>query len=236
MTLLELVTHLRESILDDVGGTNVDWSEYSEDNVAASQMRWSNEELTRFINEAQNAVARDLLCFKTASATFDITVVGGTAEYALDSRIIRIKNAYLASNGAELSKQEIEDLMGIRDWRSTTGLPVAYVPDMETQTIRLYPTPEAADTVSLLVYRLPLVQFDWELADTQSAEVRDEYQIPMLDYAAHLAYLKDEANTFDPARSNTFLATYNRNFTHNSPYAETRRRRTTNRTIRYGGI
>lgn len=236
MTLLELITHLRQSILDDVGGTGVTWADITEDQDDVAQLRWSNEELTRFVNEAQNAVTRDILCFKDGSATWDLTVVADTAEYALDSRIIKVKNAYLSSNGAELSRQEIENLMAIRDWRSITGLPVAYVADMDTGTLRLYPTPQASDTVHLLVYHLPLTQFDWETAETQSSPLRLEYQIPMLNYAAYLAYQKDEANTFDPARGNTFLAMYNREFTHNSPYAETRRRRSSNRTIRYGGI
>lgn len=235
MTLLELVTHLRESILDDVGGTSVDWSEFAEDNVASSQLRWTNEELTRFINEAQNRVCIDALAIKDSS-TFSISVVAGTAEYTLDSRILQIKGIYLNSNGKELIEAEYEDLYGMQNWRTNTGTPTHYVLDIDTGKIRLYPEPESNDTIYLVVYRLPLEQFDWETNDTQSSELRLEYQIPMLNWAAYLAYQKDEANTFDPQRATYFRQLYSADFTYNSPYQDIRRRRSSNRTIRYGGI
>lgn len=235
MTLLELVTHLRESILDDVGGTSVDWSEFSEDNVASSQLRWSNEELTRFINEAQNRVCLDALAIKD-STTFTISVTAGTATYSLDSRIIQIKGIYLNSTGKELIEQEFEDLYTRQNWRNVTGTPTHYMLDIDTNKIHLYPKPTANDTIYLIAYRLPLEQFNWETNDTQSSELRLEYQIPMLNWAAYLAYQKDEANTFDPQRATYFRQLYSADFTYNSPYSDIRRRRSNNRTISYGGL
>lgn len=235
MTLLELIKHLRESILDDVGGTGVDWADLIEDNVASSQLRWTNEELTRFINEAQNRVCADALAIKD-STTYSLTVVADTAEYTLDSNILQVKGMYSDNSGLRLTEQEYEDLEGVKSWRSKTGTPTHYMLDIDTNKVRLYPTPEANDTIYLTVYRLPITQFDWELADTQSSELRIEYQIPMLNWAAYMAYMKDEANTFDPQRSTYFRQLYVADFTYNSPYADIRRRRSANRTVSYGGI
>ena len=235
MTLLELVTYLRKSILDDVGGTSVDWSSLTEDNVASDQLRWSNEELTRFINEAQNRVCLDALAIKD-STTFSISVTTGIASYSLDSRIIQIKGIYLSSTGKELVEQEYEDLYSRQNWRTVTGTPTHYMIDIDTGKIQLYPKPEADDTINIVAYRLPLTQLDWELSEIQSSELRLEYQIPMLNWAAYLAYQKDEANTFDPQRATYFRQLYSADFTYNSPYSDIRRRRSSNRPIGYGGI
>lgn len=235
MTLLELVKYLRESILDDVGGTNVDWTSIDEESIENSQLRWSNEELTRFINEAQNRVCLDSLAIKD-STNFTISVVADTASYSLDSRIIQIKGIYLDSTGKELIEQEYEDLYTHQNWRDVTGTPTHYMLDIDTGSIQLYPKPETNDTIYIVAYRLPLTEFSWLTAETQSAELRSEYQIPMLNWAAYLAYQKDEANTFDPQRATYFRQLYSADFTYNNPHSDIRRRRSSNRTIRYGGI
>ena len=235
MTLLELVTYLRRSLLDDVGGTSVAWEDLTEDDAASDQLRWSNEELTRFINEAQNRVCADALAIKDSS-TFSIDVLAGTSEYTLDSRILQVKGIYLGSLGKELIEQEYEDIYTRQNWRTVTGTPTHYMLDIDTGKIRLYPTPEADDTVNLVVYRLPLQQLDWELNDIQSSELRAEYQIPMLNWAAYLAYQKDEANTFDPQRATYFRQLYTADFTYNNPYSDIRRRRSSNRSVKYGGL
>ena len=116
MTLLQLIKHLRETILDDTGGTGVDWTAIDETDDAAAQLRWSNEELTRCINEAILQAHRRSLLIKDASGDYDITVTAGTPEYLLDPRIIRIKGAKLVSTGKQLEKVEIEDVWNRDDW------------------------------------------------------------------------------------------------------------------------
>lgn len=236
MTLYELVKHLRQSVLDDVGGTGVDWAAIVEGTSDVDQLRWSNEELTRFINEAEKQACRSAFLLKSASTDFDISVVSGTSEYALDSRIIRIKGAYLNSTGLELVPLEYEDVMSIPNWRTTTGTPTGYILDIESQTITLYPQPIADDTVSLLVYRLPLADMSWSLAVTDTPDIRLEHQLDMLFYAAYLAYQKDEANTFDPNRADYYRQLFEKQFSTTSAYGDTRRARTSNRPIRYRGL
>ena len=45
MNTLQLVTFLRENILDDTGGEGVDWTTYDKDSFDSIQLRWGNEEL-----------------------------------------------------------------------------------------------------------------------------------------------------------------------------------------------
>lgn len=235
MTLVELMGHLRESLLDDTGGTGVAWEDLTNEDVESEQLRWSNEELTRFIDEAQNRAARSSFLIKKSETAFDISVIAGTAEYSLDSRIIRLKDASLSSTGRSLDPVEYEDMIGSPFWRTETGTPVQYIIDESDKVIRLYPIPVANDTISFIYYRLPLSPLDWN-DSTTDIEIPSEYQIEMLDYAAHLAYQKDEANTFDPQRSEYFRQKFASNFSTTSVYGELRRKRSRGRTVGYGGI
>lgn len=235
MTLLGLVTHLRKSMLDDTGGVGVAWETLSEGDIDSAQLRWSNEELTRFINEAvKRAIRSSLLIVKSESA-FDLTIVAGTADYAIDPRIIRLKFAESAATGRRLIPGEIEDFISIQSWRTRTGTPTHYIVDESDNTIKLYPVPIDGDTINLTYNRLPLAELSWT-TNTVTPEIATEYQIEMLDYAAYLAYMKDEANTFDPTRAATYLQLFNSNFTVTSAYEERRRKRSRGRTVRYGGL
>lgn len=235
MTLLDLVTHMRKSMLDDTGGTGVEWAELTEEDAEGEQLRWSNEELTRFIDQALKRAVRSSLLIKKSETAFDLNIVAGTSDYSLDARIIRLKYAELDTTGKILEPVEIEDLIGIQNWRGQTGTPNSYIVDESDATIRLYPTPVVNDTAYLTYYRLPLLDLDWD-TNTLTPEISSEYQIEMLDYAAYLAYMKDEANTFDPTRAASYLTLFDSNFGNTSAYSEQRRKRSVGRGVRYGGI
>ena len=235
MTLLELVKHLRESILDDTGGTGVVWEDLDEDNADSSQLRWSNEELTRLINEAILQAHRRSLLIKDASGDYDITVSSGDSNYPLDGRIIRIKGVKLGSTGKQLLPTDVESIWGITDWDEREATPTHYVVDYATGEFLLYPIPLVDDTVKLLVYRSETTPLVWT-SNGVSPEISIRYQIPMLNYAAYLAYLKDEANTFDSEKSQLFLALFTSEFTDTSAYSEVRRSRTSHRGIRYRDV
>ena len=236
MTLVELVKYLRQSILDDTGGTGVVWEDLAEDDVESAQLRWSNEELTSFINSAQERAVRAAFLIKKAESDFDIAVTAGTSEYSLNPLVIRLRDVRLNSTGRSIDPLEFEDLLEIPNWRTKTGTPLGYVLDESDRTIRLYPVPLINDTIELIYYRLPLESFDWIRDPYATSEIPEEFQIDMLDYAAALAYTKDEANTFDPTRSEYFRQRFQTNFTSTNAYAETRRRRSRGRTVKYRDV
>lgn len=235
-TLRSQVKVLRESILDNLGGQGVDWETILEQDVASAQLRWSNEELTLFIDQALKQVYRRIHPVELYEPEFDIGVVAGTHTYDLDTRILRVEGAKLQVLKKDLRPIDHQDLWRrYSDWESETGQPEGYLVDYDVGRIRLWPIPVAIDTLQLFVTRLPLKKLSWKAPDMQ-VELREEWLYPMLFYAAHLAYLKDETSTYDPNKSNSFLVRFEQEFPHTSANSDVMKARTTRRTIKYGGI
>jgi len=232
-----MVKFLRESILDDIGGTGVVWQDITEDLDEAQQLRWTNEELTSFLNEAIRTACRSAMLIKEENALFDIAVTADQATYALHEKVLEVLDAYYDSNGKSLTKVEIEEIRSNPSWRTQTSeMPLYYIVDYNTGTITLYPTPSASETIHIFATRLPLTDLDWAYAETDTHELNSRYDLPFIHGAAYFAYMKDEANSFDPGRSEYFRNLFEREFGHLSHYGANRRSRTKNKTIRYGGL
>lgn len=238
MTLLDLVKYLRLNILDDSGGTGVDWAAITEDSPSVDLLRWTNEELVAYINEAERRAARASLLIEdaTTAAVCSITVTAGTALYTKHSKILKIKQAKLLSQSDPLIRGSMLQYQGVPNWETATGTPYGYMEDYTTGFIRLDRLPAVDDTLKLIVYRLPLADMDWATADTDAPEISEAYHIPMLNYAASLAYRKEDANILDPARADRFEVAFNREFSDTSAYSETRKARKVPRAVRYGGV
>ena len=233
MNLLELIEYMRVSILDDTGGLGIDWTGISDTDNEATMLRWSNEELTQNINEAIRQVYRRILPVKDIAIT--ISVVAGTDTYALNPLILQLLGVKSPLTNKALGALDIEDIWDVPQWEGNSGDPLYYIPNYDTGNIRLYPTPTQSDTLDLMYYRLPLVELAWT-SNTVTPELRTEFQIPMLNYALFLAYMKDEANSNDPQKATNFLALFNQEFPATSAYSDNRKRKTTNRQIKYGGL
>ena len=227
MTLLELVTFLRRNVLDDTGGQDVDWASYSESEPGAFQLRWGNEELTDNINEAIRQVYKRI---NPVQDIYTLNILSGIKDYSLHSYVRKVLSGRRA-DGKVLQEKSILDYLS-DDFESTTGDLEAYIPDQETNKLRIYPEPTANETVTLHIYRYPKTELTWDDPDL-SPELREEYQIPMLNYAAFLCYMKDEANTYDPQRASTFSALFDREFPFTSAYSSARKARTVNRPVKF---
>jgi hypothetical protein len=161
-----------------------------------------------------------------------ITTTVGVDTYTLPSyllKIVQIRN----SKGNAVVEKDIEDI-----WYSgdvfRTGNPTVYTTDYLTSTIKLFPVPAVSDKLSILMYRLPLSKLD--IYSDKDVELRDEFLLPMLHYAASLCYMKDEANTLDPSRAKFFMELFDREFPFTSSYSTIRKSRTSNREVKYGGL
>jgi len=234
MTLLEAITYLRTNLLDDVGGLGADWSYFDALDSSSLQLRWGNEELVSNINEALSQVYRRILPVKEMNSIFDITTITGVGTYPLDPRILQVVGVKSQSTGKTLTRTDIEAVWDDRSLFTEQKTPICYIPNLDSGNISFYAIPAEADTYSLLVYRLPLVPLKWSDRDLD-IELREEFIVPMLDYAAALCYEKDEANTLDPNRTAYFMNKFDREFTVTSAYSDTRKRYTSNRAIKYGG-
>jgi hypothetical protein len=231
MNTLQLVTFLRENILDDTGGEGVDWTTHDKDSFDSIQLRWGNEELIANINEAVRVVYRRTHPIKDLG-TLDI--VAGTEEYDIPSYVLEVNNMKL-STGKSLEKTDVDALWDLQSFFTDQEEPRYFIVDMGQNSIRLYPNPIADDTLSYFYTRLPKVELDWTEPDREP-ELRNEFHIPMLFYAAFLCYSKDEANTLDPRRAATMSAQFDLEFPFLSAYSTIRKSKTANRPVGYGGI
>jgi hypothetical protein len=231
MNTEQLVSYLRTNILDDSGGNGADWSDFDDEDAGSIQMRWGNEELVNNINEAINVVYRRTTPVKDIST---IVVVAGTNTYSLPIYCLEVELVKL-SNGKSLGKTDVDSLWNNQAFFTDIAEPRFYIPDMEANTITLYPNPAENDVITYMFYRLPKTTLSWN-NPLGNPELRVEFHLPMLFYAAHLCYMKDEANTLDPKRAGTYLALFNEEFPFLSAYGTMRKSKTSNRSISYGGI
>lgn len=235
MYLLDQIKYLRESILDDVGGTGVVWQNiHGTDEAEKEQLRWTNEELAFFLTQAEREVARRAKLLKDTSGNYDVTTAADVMEYPLDSKILRVIHAEI--DDYPLADAEIEQIYNEPGWKKKRRKPQFVVTDHSTRSISFWPTPDAIYTVNLIVYRLPLVDLSWDLADTQEPEVAEMHHFPMINYAAYLAYMKDEANALDPTRAAQFKGLFDTDYPDQTWAAEMRKMRNRGRTVRYGGL
>jgi hypothetical protein len=172
---------------------------------------WSDRQLIRFANEAQNEACRrgDLLVSSSGSiSAYDVTV--GQDIVPLDSRVVAIKRAILSTGSEPLSPVTTMQMdMSSPGWESDTGQVVGYVTDYQSGAIRPYPIPTVADTLRLTVRHLPLTAME---NDEDEPEIRSETHPSLVQWMFYRAYSNPDADAFDPARAAKSLAEFEREF------------------------
>ncbi|WP_049809838.1 DUF6682 family protein [Variovorax paradoxus] len=163
---------------------------------------WSDEEIVDYLTEAVNEVAERALLIEdhTTPAVCNITLLAGVGEYELHPSVIRIKR--LAWNGRPLVVTSTEELDEEHlAWETLAGRPCRYV-HSGSDTLRLYRIPRAEDiaiapTLALTVYRTPLAPYSVDdLAEVP--ELKTLYHDRLMQWMYRCAYLKKDAETFDP--------------------------------------
>lgn len=198
MTLKELILAARGR-LDDLGGDleSFDWE--TED----SALLWTNDDLTRYANEAENEYCRrrPILDSETA-AVCQIAVTAGTGVYALDARVVRVKRAKLSTEREVLSKVTKNWLdYEYQGWEEWTSDPWYYIDDETDQKLRIVSPPKVDGNLDMTVGRLPLDPMLWADRDTVSPEIPEQHHNDLLHWMLHLAYLKADSETYDPRKA-----------------------------------
>ena len=177
----------------------------------ASPPLWSDEEITRYVNEAErDAVERGFLIEDDETAEIcEIAVEADTAIYNLDPRVLKITKAKLDLQHRLLDPTEksVLDLRLMATWESNPGTPFAYI-DRQS-SIRLVWVPIADDTLRLTVYRLPLADMD---GPDDEPEIRAELHYQLLDGMLARGYLKNDSETYNPAKSAEHEARFTQHF------------------------
>ncbi|MDP1774265.1 MAG: hypothetical protein Q8L15_18510 [Methylobacter sp.] len=189
------------------------------------------ETFLEFLKEAQDeACLRSNLIFDKISAFCTIPVISGTATYALNAAIYSIYYATITDvDGAvtainQTDRIELDRLSA--DWRTRTEIPAGFIHD--DTSIELVPKPNAAFTLNIEVYRLPVTVLT---NITDVPEINKAYHCALVDYALYRAFSMPDNELYDLNKAKHFEEKFIRVFGHRSR-ATTRRAQYANRPLR----
>ncbi len=171
---------------------------------------WSSARLAKLASEGQSEACRrgDLLIDST-SAMCSVDVTADYPVVTLDPMILEVKRASLSSSGYQLSPVTTAQMDSYASpWEQESGNPTNYVTDYQTGAIRLYPNPEANDTLNLTVRRLPIDLVN----DDDEPEIRLEAHPALVQWMLYRAYSKQDADSFDPQKAARALAEFEKEF------------------------
>ncbi|KWT73776.1 hypothetical protein [Candidatus Magnetominusculus xianensis] len=183
MTIAEIISLTRGRLRDSVEGTY-----------------FSDDELLAMLNDTIEEFCRETLILEDSQTPeiCSIPVVEGQGYYTLDRRIIFVTRAYLANYG-RLEKINAKDLdWWYYKWESTAGCPHVFIADLETQKLRLYPTPDNNYQLNLSVFRMPLkrISKDAEYPNMEP-EINPRHHYSLIDGIVSRAYQTNDSQTFD---------------------------------------
>ena len=194
---------------------------------------WSETEALGYLDETQKTLVRALggIPDSTSSLT-TVALTVNMESFPYDERILRIKAAYRTSDGrpVQIVNYENMDALG---WRfdGRTGPIRGIVIGADDDNIMTYPVLSVADTLRLVIDRLPL--YDVEEID-DDLEVKPVHHRHLVIGMKALAYGKQDAETFDKTKKDQFTAEF-------AAYceqarAEKERRKARVRVVQYGGL
>lgn len=195
MTLDELRKELR-TLLDDV----------------AQPYLWEDTTLTAYLNEAEReACIRARLIYDEDGTLTQLSVGAGENTAALDPLILAVDRVYTVVNGRSrilmrTTVDDLDDQLGSY-WKTTTGQPSRFY-DEQTY-LGVCPTPTVDTDLSLAVWRLPLEP----MADNDDEpDIAERFHFQLLDWAAHLAFKRRDADAQDQQRAANHEARFTNSF------------------------
>lgn len=179
---------------------------------------WTPADLARYANAAQIQFCKlEGGISDSSSAATQVTVTAGEAFSPLHSSILKVRQARRQSDGKELELLNLEDVQQMHaqpsDYGSLTS-PTAMnsvgrlrgmVLGMELNKARWVYIPDANDTVLLTINRKPLEAITGPGIDLEIEEDHHEY---LLLWMKHMAYLKQDSETYNKGRSDEFKAVF----------------------------
>lgn len=214
---------------------------------------WSDDDVFGYMEVAQRKFVRRTKILRKGSPAVDtpllttlaFTASGASGFLPISPKIIRILNARMrvAANSDPLEIVPFEELnegfftrdygsVFVGDWQSKIGQARILSTNFSENLVRLVPIPSEDDTVELIVEHLPLNTVTCDSVLLEVTEFED--QLIILDYMRSLAFLKQDADTYDPELSSKFARLFDN--AADERRREIKRTRFRARTTRYGGI
>lgn len=204
---------------------------------------WSDDEVWRYMNEAYFMFVRltggipDVM-----SDAANVPITAGEKYSPTDPSILRIMSARRASDGVEIKVINSTDLPMLRDndygrtrpiWMDESPGPVRYMLlGAQQHQVQWLQVPLVDDSANLVIHRLPLTKITGDGQDF--VDVNEEHHFPLLYWMKALAYRKQDAETFDRAKSSENDALF-RQYCFEAK-AELERKKHKTRVVAYGGL
>lgn len=212
-----------------------------------SEYLWSDDEVYEYMADAQNMFLRLVGGISdSTSAITQITATQSVPTTTVSDRILKFRRADRTSDYVPIKIMNLRDLDAGRIIKddygrqlfgngykldATEGKIQAMITDMEQDSVRWVPIPEANETVRLVVYRLSLK----DAGETTAFEIHSHHHIHLLKWMMYRAHTKQDAEAFDKGRANTFKREFE-NYAEGIAKDERGRREHKNRVMRYGGL
>lgn len=172
---------------------------------------WTDEEIVGYLNDAvQEACERAKLIEERAEAA----LAPGQSTCSLDSSVFEVKRVAYA--GRPLDESNVEDMdCTYSNWESLTGRPRHYIfiqaNAARPAQLRFVPIPNESMAVEATVIRGALAPLS--AADLNAEpEINARFHVRLLDWVAHRAFMKPDAEVFDAQRSAACLALFEQAF------------------------
>jgi len=187
MNLPELIAAARAMLDDpDVGGDERD-------------LLWSDDELVRWINEAQQEAARRAyLLFDDTSSITQVQIDSSGNRFPVNQRVIRVNGARLIGGIHPYLIPANEDELDIRDpqWGKRQGEPTRYV--NRDKHILLDRIPTGPGVIQLEAYILPS---ELALGVNETLDIDPQHHEALLYWVKYRAYDKDDTETKNAEKS-----------------------------------
>lgn len=212
----------------------------------ATPYLWSDDEVWAYMNDAYRMFVRLTggIADFTTEEVVRIDLLTGTDLYETHPSILRVMTATLDSDGSEVKVLNATDLPNLftnnTDYgqvramamKNTPGKVRYFVVGMQRNLAKVIQIPEVDDAILLYVYRLPLTHITDGTHLMNEIEV--DHHLHLLKWMKHLAYSKQDAETFDKTKAADAELAF-RNYCLQAK-TEWERYKTKIRTVSYGGI
>lgn len=222
----ELLALFRADVVDDV-----------------SPYLWSDTEVYAYMNDAYYMYVRLTGGISDATSTLtQIPITAGEADAAIDPAIMRVRQATRVSDNREITVINAQDIDNLTDEDygvlrrinniTTVGEVCYMITGLEDELVRWVQVPAEDDTCQMVVERLPCSTITGE-KQTFSG-VGEEHHYHFLKWMRHLAYRKQDADSFNLIKSDNEKS----DFVDYCELAknEKARRRHKVRVVSYGGL
>ncbi len=190
---------------------------------------WSDEWVYGAIDASQKQFCRDTNGIAD-SRSFSITIVPGTEWYAIDPKILKLRDAVDHATGRDMPIFSIEKMAenGMK-FDLKTGPIQALIAGMDEGMLRAWPVPSEPTVIDLRAFRLPLTV---EAGD--DLEIPEQHHRYILYWAKYLAYSVHDAEAYDKNAAEKYL-TLHAAYCAKARIEQNRVRRPVS-TVTYGGI